>query len=127
VNQQVEQAVRELEAAYPGSRVTVLEDGQGGAHVFVEEVDFGPSFSPQRSWMGGHVTALYPQADIYPVFIGREIARTDGRAFTTPVTASKYQGRDAWQVSRANRQIHAGPQTVVMKFAKIRHFLETLS
>lgn len=126
MNQQVEQAVRELEAAYPESNVTVIEDGKGGAHVLVEDVDFGSGFSPQRSWMGGHITSLYPHADIYPAFIGRDIARAGGQAFTTPITASKYQGREAWQVSRANRQIHTGPQTAVMKFAKIRHFLETL-
>jgi hypothetical protein len=126
VNEDVKQAIKELEETYSDSSITTVDDGQGGAHVFVETVDLGPGFEPRTTWMGGHIPALYPNADIYPVFIGAEVRRADGKAFVAPVTNGSYQGRAAWQVSRANHQIHLAPQTAVMKWAKVRHFLETL-
>lgn len=127
MNQDVSQAIDELKRAYPDSTVTIVDDGQGGAYVIIETVDLGPRFNPQTSWMGGHIAALYPAADIYPVFIDACVTRADGKPFEAPVTPNAtFQGRPALQVSRVNHQIHLAPQTAVMKFAKIRHFLETL-
>src|SRR5689334_6887240 len=127
MNQEVTNAIEELKRAYPDSAVTVIEDGQGGAYVIVETVCLGSRFDPQTSWIGGHISALYPAADIYPVFIDAGVRRADGKPFEAPVTPNaNFQGRPALQVSRINHQIHLAPQTAVMKFAKIRHFLETL-
>lgn len=127
MNEEVKSAIAALEKAYAPSPLTVIEDGQGGAHVIVESVDLGETFVPRETWMGGHICAVYPHADIYPVFIDAGVARACGKPFSVPVTLGAYQGRPAWQVSRANHQIQLAPQTAVMKFAKIRHFLETLA
>ena len=127
MNQEVAEAIEQLKVAYAPSAMTVVDDGQGGAYVIVETVDFGERFVPSTTWMGGHLSYLYPYADIYPMFIDAGVRRADGKPFEVPVTPNaSFQGRPAWQVSRINRQVQTAPQTAVMKFAKVREFLESL-
>ncbi|MBE1526847.1 hypothetical protein GGC65_001303 [Sphingopyxis sp. OAS728] len=127
MNQDVLEAIEELKRAFPSSAVTVVEDGQGGARVIIETLDIGERYCPRFTWMGGHITALYPNADIYPVFVGGDVRRSDGRAFEVPITAGMtFEGRPALQVSRMNNQMHLARQTALAKFLKILHFLETV-
>lgn len=128
MNQDVVDAIAELRRAFPSAVVEVAEDGSGGARVRVEPVDLGERFDPRLSWMGGHLTSLYPNADIYPVFIGAEVRRCDGKPFEVPITTGHtFMDRPALQVSRMNNQLHLARQTALSKFVKIVHFLETLS
>lgn len=127
MNQDVLDAIEELKRAFPASAVTAVEDGQGGARVIIETVDIGERYCPRVTWIGGHITALYPNADIYPVFVGGDLRRCDSRAFEIPITAGvTFEGRPALQVSRMNNQMHLARQTALAKFLKILHFLETL-
>lgn len=127
MNQEVSQAIDELRKAFHPSEVTAVDDGAGGAYVVVESVTLGGRYQPQTSWMGGHVSALYPLADIYPVFIAAGVQRVDGTPFQPPVTLhANFAGRPAIQVSRRNNQIHLAPQTAVAKFVKVIDYLEKL-
>ena len=122
---EVGEAVEELKRAFPGSELTVSEDGQGGAHVMVESVAIGARYEPERSWLGGHITAQYPYADIYPVFMDAAVRRRDGQAFEAPITAGhNFCGRPAIQISRRNNRMQNSGQTAVAKFLKILDFLE---
>ena len=128
MNSDVSEAVAELKRAFPDAKVIANDDGEGGARVIVDPVDLGERFTPRKTWMGGHLTALYPNADIYPVFIDASVRRADGRAFEAPVSLNAtFDGRNAIQVSRRNNQIHACPQTAVAKFVKVIDFLEKLT
>ena len=123
----VAKAVEELKQAFPSSVVTVSDDGEGGIYVVVEAVDLGNRFVPQETWMGGHIPALYPYADIYPVFIDAGVRRMDGNGFKAPVTnGHTFQGRPAIQISRRNNRIQNSPQTAVAKFLKVIDFMENL-
>ncbi len=127
MKQDVADAIEELKRAFPSSAVTISEDNQGGAYVFVENADIGARFVPSITWMGGHITALYPYADIYPVFIDAAVNRADGRGFDTPMTnGHNFAGRPAIQISRINNQVQNSPQTAVSKFMKVLAFLEKL-
>jgi hypothetical protein len=127
MNNEVLAAVEELKRAFAPSELTVVPDGQGGARVVVEDIDLGEHFEPQRAWMGGHINALYPNADIYPMFMAAEVRRANGKAFEVPITpGATFLDRPALQISRMNNQIHLAPQTAVSKFQKILHFLATL-
>lgn len=124
---EVNQAIEELKRQFSGSTIAVTEDGQGGAFVIVEPVLLGTRFKPETSWMGAQITSQYPYADIYPVFIGSEVARADGAPFVAPVTpGANFQGRQALQISRRNNAIGQAPQTAVAKFLKILDYLEKL-
>ena len=127
MNQDVAEAVEELRKAFAPSEVTVAEDQQGGAYVIVESIEIGTRYKPSVTWLGGHIPALYPCADIYPVFMAADVLRVDGREFQAPVTSGHaFIGRPAIQISRRNNQIHLVPQTAVAKFAKILDFLDKL-
>jgi len=64
VKQEVAKAIDELKRAFPCSDVSIREDGDGGAYVIVENVEIGSRFEPSTTWLGGHIPALYPYADI---------------------------------------------------------------
>ena len=121
-------AIEELKQAFPSSDVYSQEDGDGGAYVIVEDVEIGCRYQPSSTWIGGHVPALYPYADIYPLFIADNVRRVDGVAFQPPVTpGAQFLDRPALQVSRRNNHTQHFPQTAVAKFVKVLHFLEELS
>jgi hypothetical protein len=124
---EVSEAVEELKQQFKDSAVKVCEDGQGGANVVIETVVIGPKFRPESTWLGFHITALYPYADIYPVFMGANVARADGKPFVVPVTPNHhFQGRPAIQISRRNTAAQSGQQKAGAKILKILHFLENL-
>ena len=123
----VANALQELDRAFPSSAVQSREDGKGGAYVIVEDVPIGRKYAPASTWLGGHITALYPYADIYPMFIDAGVRRLDGGAFEPPVTPNaEFERRPALQVSRRNNQTQNYPQTAVSKFLKVQQFLADL-
>ena len=127
MKQNVANAIEELKLAFPTSEICSQEDGEGGAYVIVEDVSIGCRYRPSSTWVGGHITALYPYSDIYPLFIADNVQRTDGVAFEPPVTpGANFLERPALQVSRRNNQMQQYPQTAVAKFLKVMHFLGEL-
>lgn len=127
MKQDVSNAIEELKRAFPSSEVTSREDGSGGAYVVVEAVKIGERYRPRSTWLGGHIPALYPYADIYPLFMGDDVRRVDGVAFEAPVThGATFQERPALQISRRNNHTQHFPQTAVAKFLKVLHFMEKL-
>ena len=127
MKQDVANAIEELKGAFPSSQVCSREDGSGGAYVIVEDVAIGDRYRPSSTWVGGHITALYPYADIYPLFMGDGVRRVDGVAFEAPVTpGAQFFDRAALQISRRNNHTQNYPQTAVAKFLKVLHFLEEL-
>ena len=126
MKQHVANAIDELGRAFPSSSISAREDGKGGAYVIVEDVIVGSRYEPPSTWLGGHITALYPYADIYPLFIGDNVHRVDGIAFQPPITpGAQFEQRPALQVSRRNNTTQNFPQTAVVKFLKVLDFLAT--
>lgn len=124
----VSSGIEELKRQFEDSVVTAREDGQGGAYVLIDPVTLGPSYTPPTTWIGFHIPAQYPYADIYPVFIGEEIARSDGTLFQPPVTRGHtFEERPAIQVSRRNAAAQNGLQKVPAKILKILDFLRRLA
>ena len=125
VKAEVGEAIEELKRAFPSSEVTVSEDGEGGARVVVESVTIGARYDPEQSWLGGHILAQYPYADIYPVFMDAAVRRRDGNGFGAPITEGhNFCGRPAIQISRRNNRMENSGQTAVAKFLKILDFLD---
>lgn len=124
---EVSTAIEELKRQFGAASLAVREDGQGGAYVVLEAVPLGPRFRPEATWVGFQIPAQYPYADIYPVFIGAEIRRTDGVAFQAPVTPGhSFEGRPAIQVSRRSAAAQNGTQKATAKLLKVLDFLEKL-
>ena len=127
MKQDVAHAIEELKRAFPSSEVSSREDGDGGAYVVVEGVEIGERYRPPSTWLGGHIPALYPYADIYPLFMADAVRRVDGVAFEAPIThGARFLERPALQISRRNNHTQHYPQTAVAKFLKVLHFMEEL-
>jgi hypothetical protein len=125
---EVATGVDELKRQFEGSSLTARDDGQGGAYVVIDPVSLGPRFRPSSTWMGFHIPAQYPYADIYPVFIGADVGRVDGVPFAPPVTAGHhFEGKPAIQVSRRNSNAQSGLQKASTKILKVLDFLEKLT
>lgn len=118
-------AVEGLIKAYPNAIVTVLaEDGNGGAYVQVDGIELGPKFSTVKTWFGAHLPASLPYADIYPLFMGSEVAKADGAALAGPFSSVSWQGRSSIQISRRNNRMTGG-QTAAAKFVKVVEFVRS--
>ena len=127
MKQDVANAVEELKRAFPSSDICSREDGDGGVYFIVEDVAIGDQYEPSSTWLGGHITALYPYADIYPLFMADNVRRIDGVAFEPPVTpGAQFLERPALQISRRNNHTQSYPQTAVAKFMKVLHYLGEL-
>jgi len=124
---EVANGIDDLKRQFNAATFAVREDGQGGAYVIIEPVTLGPKFAPSVTWVGFQIPAQYPYADIYPVFIGANVRRADGTAFTPPVTPGHmFEKRPAIQVSRRNSAARNGLQTASVKVLKVLDFLEKL-
>ena len=124
---EVATAIEELKRQFVTSSFTVRDDDQGGAYVIMEPVELGARFLPPATWVGFQIPALYPYADIYPVFIGADVKRADGVAFQAPVTPGhSCEGRGAIQISRRSAAAQSGSQKAVAKILKVLDFLEKL-
>ena len=125
---EVSRGIDELKRQFEKSLFSIREDGQGGAYVILESISLGGRYQPDSTWIGFHISAQYPYADIYPVFIGSEVTRIDGASLNRPITKGhKFEGRDALQVSRRNSAAQSGFQTATTKILKVLNFLENLS
>jgi hypothetical protein len=128
VKVEVATAIEELKRQFDEGSLSVREDGQGGAYVVVEPVHLGARFTPSATWLGFHIPAQYPYADIYPVFMGANVRRTDNVAFVAPITAGhQFESRPAIQISRRNGAAQSGLQKATTKILKILDFLEKLA
>src|SRR5437879_3731140 len=124
---EVAAAIEDLRVQFPDSVVTAIDDTAGGAYFFIENVELSDKFLPRKTWIGGRIVDGYPYADIYPIYIGSDVRRADGRPFEAPIAAGhNWQGRSALQISRANRNVQVSPQTARSKIMKVLHFLENL-
>jgi hypothetical protein len=124
---EVATGIEELKRQFAGSTFTVREDGQGGAYVTMHVIALGPRFRPDTTWIGFQIPAQYPYADIYPVFMGSDVARADGVAFTAPITPNhQFEGMPALQISRRNGTAQTGLQKATAKLLKVLNYLETL-
>ena len=124
---EVSTAISELQQQFDSASMSMRDDGQGGAFVVLEPISLGTIYEPHKTWIGFHIPAQYPYADIYPIFVGANVKRVDERPFQAPITPNhKFEGRPALQVSRRYGNAQAGLQKAKSKILKVLDFLRRL-
>src|SRR5947207_2867258 len=113
---EVEQAIIELREMFPGHRVEVMPDREGGAYVVVDGVELGERCRPSATWIGFHITFQYPNSDIYPHFVDAGLKRADGteiprNGVSGPVS---WQNRTALQLSRRSNRLIPATDTAAL-------------
>src|SRR5437762_3042916 len=95
------------------------EDGQGGAMVIVDPIPLGSPYVQADTWVGFHITHLYPQADIYPHHVRPDLARVDGQALGSATSTSTFMGRESIQLSRRGNRWDALRDTALLKLQRV--------
>lgn len=116
----VAQAIEGLQATFGESQIDVRPDGAGGARVCVESISLGEQYLQEQSWLGGHLVAQLPYADVYPLFVRGDLTRRDRRPLGAALSAGQsFLGRPAVQVSRRSKRKDPAIETPAVKFIKV--------
>jgi len=121
----VTQAIDEIRGSFPLATVTVRDDGEGGAYVRIEPVDPGSPYKQRETWIGFRITAQYPYADVYPLFVRSDLARADDRPLGEGMTPNPFDGQPATQVSRRSNHLDPGTDTAALKVLKVLKWMAT--
>lgn len=115
-------AIEELEATFPEAEARVTADGDGGAWIVIDPVDLGDHWTPRETWVGFHLAANYPYADVYPLFISPDCRLSDGRGLPLAVSTGAsipVQTGTCCQVSRRSNRWNPTRDTVTIKVIKV--------
>lgn len=119
----VTEAIREIERGFPDAVVTVKDDGEGGAYVYVEPVDISETYSEatRRTWIGFKIAFNYPFADLYPHHVRGDLARADGAALGLGMSASQFVPFEKASIQLSRRTPEGGwaHQTALVKVLKV--------
>ncbi|MFF5781133.1 hypothetical protein ACFY7Y_29930 [Streptomyces virginiae] len=118
----ITEAVEAVRAQFTGHPVEVVPDGTGGVFVTVEDVPVGPSYAPAVTWLGFQISAAYPDADVYPHYVG-PLSRTDGQSHGPAVQSTGWRGQPALQISRRSNRRDAIVDSAALKAERIRLWL----
>lgn len=121
----VASAVDAVQAHFSGKTVEATPDGVGGAFVVISDVQVGARYSPSTTWMGFQISAAYPDADIYPMFVG-VLTRADGQPHGQAIQQVTWQGRPALQLSRRSTGWRKAVDNAALKAEKVVTWLTTL-
>src|SRR5438552_3210041 len=97
---EVQSAIDELKQAFPGHRIDVDPEAQGGAYVVVRDLPIGDRYVPMTTWVGFLLSFQYPRADVYPHFIDSTVRRADGVGHSGGFQQTSWRNAPATQVSR---------------------------
>jgi hypothetical protein len=124
---EVEQAIEEIRDVFPGRRVDVTPEPQGGAYVVVDDVEFGAQYEPARGWIGFLITFQYPHSDVYPHFVTGGLSRKDRQALGEGLSGSTTwpgrPGEQVVQISRRSNRLNPAVDTAATKLAKVLEWL----
>lgn len=107
-----------VRAQYVEQPVAITFDAAGGVFVVVSDVPLGPPYLEQSTWLGFHISAAYPFADVYPHFVA-PVARIDGQPHGEGVAPTEWQGRPALQLSRRSNRWNPEIDNAALKAAKV--------
>ncbi|WP_419933182.1 hypothetical protein [Candidatus Poriferisodalis sp.] len=116
---EVQEAVAELRACFPAAVVSADDDGSGGAFVTVDPIDPGPAYRQDRTRLKFHISHMYPDADVYPLFVRPDLRRVDGRGHGRGFAAGSFRNESALQLSRRSNNRTAEFDTAARKVLKV--------
>lgn len=123
---EVQQAIAEIQQAFPGHTVEVEAEGQGGAHVIVHDLLIGEQYVPFTAWVGFTISYHYPYADVYPHYLDAELRRVNGLVQGTGLSLATWRNRQVIQVSRRSNRWNAAIDTAATKLTKVLTWLGSL-
>src|SRR5262249_21315168 len=121
----------EIIDAFGAERVRVVPDGQGGAWVEISDVELGGAYTTETTFVIFLLPFNLPGADVYPLFVRRDLERRDrqglgeGFAATDVQRPGDEQPRPVTQVSRRTRRSDFTRQSALQKIEKVLEWVRT--
>ena len=117
----VAEAIATIRLTFAPARVTIDEDGQGGAWVLLDPVPLGAFYAQPDTWLGFHIDHLCPSTDVYPHFMRPDLVRVDGQPLGEGFASTQWGPRaePATQISRRNNHHNPAVDTPVVKTLKV--------
>lgn len=131
VKSAVRDAATGIRAQYGESNVREVPDGQGGAWVEIHALELGDAYAQDTTFLVCLLPFNLPNADVYPVFVRPDLARTDGQPLgqgfqvTQVQLPGETQPRSVVQVSRRTREGLFVQQTPTQKVEKVVAWIRT--
>lgn len=123
----VEEAIAGLREAFAPSSLEAAPDGAGGAFVVLDPVPLGDTYRPGFSWYGFHLSAMLPDADVYPLYLRGDLVRTDGQPHRdTALQQVTWRGRSALQLSRRSNRRDPAIDSPARKAARVLDWFRCL-
>ncbi|WP_017654867.1 E2/UBC family protein [Fortiea contorta] len=122
---EIEQAIAEIQIAFPGHCVEVEAEAQGGANVIVHNLMIGEQYVPSTSWVGFAISFQYPYADVYPHYIDAGLRRVNGLVQGAGFSANTWRNQQVIQVSRRSNRWNAAIDTAATKLTKVLTWLRS--
>jgi len=127
---EIETAIQEIRDAF-GCALEIERDADGGAFVKALNLELGPQYEPDRSWVAFRITYQYPFADVYPHMVVPNLRRRDGKA----LGEAFHSENQAWEppsgrqpavmVSRSSKHRDPAVETAAIKLAKVLDWIRT--
>ena len=124
MTEEVEQAIQELQRCFSDAAVNFESTTDGGAIVTITQVDLGPKYIPQQSWIRFEIGFQYPCADVYPLYVLPDLARSDGRPHGEGISEASFHGEPALQLSRRSNRLNPEIDTAALKVTKVIQWLK---
>lgn len=118
----VAEAVDAVRAHFAGHPVEAVADGTGGAFVTVEDVPISACFTPAATWLGFHISSAYPDADVYPHYVG-QVSRSDRQPHGQAISPTTWRDRPALQISRRSPRRDPAIDSAALKAERILQWL----
>lgn len=118
----VDVAIDQVREHFAGHPIAVTREFAGDATIVIDDVFIGAQYEPSSTWFGFRVSAAYPNADVYPHYIG-QVSRRDGTAHGVAVQTVTWQGRTGLQLSRRSKGWSPRRDTAALKAAKVLAWL----
>lgn len=120
----VAEAIEEIRVTFEVATVTVKDDGEGGTYVRIDPVDPGAPYAQRETWIGFRITAQYPYADVYPLFVRHDLSRVNGQALGEGMAPNNsFDGQPAVQVSRRSNHLNPATDTAALKVLKVLRWM----
>jgi hypothetical protein len=125
----VELAVAELGRAFCECSVDTSPDGQGGVFIVLRDVETSELYVQPTTWLGFHISYLYPSADVYPHYVRPDLKRRDGGAHGPGLSPTiwAFENTPSLQVSRRSNRWDPQRDTAALKALKVLAWLRAPS
>jgi len=118
----VDLAIDQIREQFAAQAIDVERVPVGDATIIINDVVIGEQYEPSTTWFGFRVSAAYPNADVYPHYVGA-VSRRDGTDHGDAVQTVTWQGRPALQISRRSNGWNPRRDTAALKAVKVLAWL----